>query len=275
ALRGVSFQVAAGKITALLGPNGAGKTTTMSLILGLRRPSFGKLLVFDRPPRDLEVRRKIGYASQELSFPSQLRVQEVLDFVAAHYQNTLSISEIARKFELDRLLCRQVGGLSGGEKRRLGLATALIHRPQLLVLDEPTTGLDIESRMLLWNEITHFAAVGGTVLLSTHDLTEVSRIANDVLLIDHGQIIFSGSLQQILQEIDLKSVIFSSLRPPPENLPGCVKLSAIGPHQWQVLCRDSDTFIQELVKSEVPFQGLFIKNATLEEAFLKLRGKES
>jgi ABC-2 type transport system ATP-binding protein len=245
-LSNLNFEIVKGEITAFLGPNGAGKSTTLKILLGLRKPTEGTVRTEGR----------IGYTSQELSFPAHLKVQEILSFVKAHYPDSHPVEELARRFHLDHLMNRQIGGLSGGEKRRLGLACALMGKPDILVLDEPTTGLDLESRHHLWSEIQTFKSSGGSVLLSTHDLHEVSRIADRILLLDQGQILFAGSLQKILEEIDLQKVTY--------RLHG---------QEESHVVEDSDAFVRELVLKQIPFVSLQIHPATLEEAFLKFRGR--
>ena len=246
ALKGLSFQIRKSEITAFLGPNGAGKSTTLKTILGLRKPSSGSVSVFG----------KIGYTSQELSYPPHLKLKEILCFVKSHYDNSESVSTLAEQFHLTGLLHRQVGGLSGGERRRLGLACALMAQPEILVLDEPTTGLDLESRQDLWKIMQQFKAQGGAILLSTHDLHEVSQIADQVLLIDQGQLLFSGPQKKILEQIDLQKISY--------------ELNGVEEHHFS---ENSDAFVRDLVEKKIPFQNLKIHHASLDEAFLKLRGK--
>ncbi len=245
-LKGLSFEIRKGEITAFLGPNGAGKSTTLKTILGLRSPTSGSV----------EVHGKIGYTSQELSYPVHLKVKEILGFVCAHYNHCFELQELAQKFHLDSIWNRQVGGLSGGEKRRLALASALAGRPDILVLDEPTTGLDLESRQDLWKSMTVFRAGGGTILLSTHDLHEVSQIADQVILIDQGQLLFSGPLKKIFDEIDLEKISYE-----------------INGKEETHLTENSDQFIRDLVDHKTDFHNLKIHHASLEEAFLILRNK--
>lgn len=256
ALKDIHFEVQKASIAAFLGPNGAGKSTLFKILLGLRRADSGTVLIDNKPPSHSDLRFKIGYTSQDLSYPGHLKVNEVLRFVQTHFPLHDDISSLQRRFDLDTLANQQVGGLSGGEKRRLGLACALLGRPEILVLDEPTTGLDIESRIRLWNEIELFKNTGGTILLSTHDLSEVSQVADSIVLIDSGTVIFDGALAKILSSINLKKVVY--------------KLGGI---QKTELTENSDQFVRELVKKEISFSDLEIHPASLEDAFLKLRGR--
>ena len=146
ALDDVSFAVGEGEVVALLGPNGAGKSTAISVLLGLRTPDAGIARLFGADPREPAARRLVGATQQESVFPSTLRVRELVDLVRAHYEHPLSTDTVSERFELGRIVGRQTGGLSGGERRRLGVALAFAGRPRLVVLDEPTAGLDREAR---------------------------------------------------------------------------------------------------------------------------------
>ena len=174
-----------GILVALLGPNGAGKTTLVSLLLGLRRPSAGEVRVFDGDPREWRTRRRLGATPQEMGFPPTLRVCEVLDIAGGR--------DGAEAFGLSDLLNRQTGALSGGQRRRLALAIAFAREPDLVVLDEPTTGLDIEARRNAWDAIRRFAIGGGAVLLTTHHLEEARALADRVVVLAAGRIVADGS----------------------------------------------------------------------------------
>ncbi len=193
ALSQVDLDVAPGEVVALLGPNGAGKTTLCSLLLGLRRPDVGLVELFGRNPRDWRSRTAIGATPQEMSFPPTLRVHEILTFVRRHYPAPAVAADLLGRFGLAALPRRQVGGLSGGEKRRLAVMLAFAGSPQLVVLDEPTTGLDVESRRGVWAEIKRYAAAGGTVLLTTHNLEEAETLSDRVVVIARGAILADGT----------------------------------------------------------------------------------
>lgn len=256
-LNGIQFSLHPEEIVAFLGPNGAGKSTTLKMIMGLRQPDEGHVQIFGESPNQQSIKNKIGYTSQDLSFPAYLQVQEVLRFVQAHYSHPVSLTEILQRFELTGLQKEAAGSLSGGEKRRLGLACALIGKPDILILDEPTTGLDIESRLTLWKEIQKFKDGGGTVLLSTHDLNEVASIATRILLIDRGQIIVDGTVSKIKKVIEFQKISY--------KLQGEEKIE---------LVQNSDDFIRKLVLENPGFSDLHIHPVTLEEAFLKIRGQQ-
>jgi ABC-2 type transport system ATP-binding protein len=254
ALRGVSFALRQSEIVAFLGPNGAGKSTTLKIIMGLRQLSSGTLKILGSHSHSFEIKNKMGYTSQDLSFPSHLRLIEVLRFVSAHFENPVSGLEMAERFQLGSLLKMFVGGLSGGEKRRLGLACALLGRPQILILDEPTTGLDVDSRHHLWREIQEFKAQGGTVLLSTHDLFEAGAVADRVLLIDQGLLLVDGSVEEIKSQIDFRKITYE-----------------IDGKEMTEMVQDSDVFVKKLAIEKPHFKSLKIYQVSLEEAFLKIK----
>lgn len=249
ALDEVSFRVDAGKLSLLMGPNGAGKTTSMQLLLGLRRPSSGEVRVFGGDPRARAVRARVGFASQDLTFPSHLKAREVLAFASAHYAGPESAGAIAGRLELTPLLERTTAGFSGGERRRLGLACALIGRPDLIVLDEPTTGLDFAGKEALWREINRFRETGGAILLSTHDLHEAERWADHVVLIQKGRVLREGTVGEIIRAVAVKNLTYVLER-----------------KTVRETVADADARVRELVRDGVPFRDLLIEDVSLEEA---------
>ena len=172
AVAGLDLVLPQGTFLALLGPNGAGKTTALSLLLGLRKPDRGEALLLGGSPLDIDIRRRIGATPQTSAFPPGLKVREIVAFVAAHYPDPMPEAKLYERFGLGALAERQVGGLSGGEQRRLGVALALLGNPEVVFLDEPSTGLDVEARRLMWETMQSFHERGGTVLLTTHYLEE-------------------------------------------------------------------------------------------------------
>jgi ABC-2 type transport system ATP-binding protein len=201
ALRGFDLDVRAGEVVALLGPNGAGKTTAVQVMLGLRRPDAGEVTVLGAPPGSLGVRRRVGVTLQEMGAPELLRVGEVLSFVRAHYPAPRPFDELLERFGLSGLVRRQVGGLSGGERRRLALALAFAGDPELVFLDEPTTGLDVESRLQVWAALRAFASAKGTILLTTHYLEEAEALATRVAVMRAGRVIRVGPAPEIKREL--------------------------------------------------------------------------
>jgi ABC-2 type transport system ATP-binding protein len=193
ALEDVDLSIEAGQIVALLGPNGAGKTTALSILLGLRRPDAGRAEIFGLDPRAARARLAIGVTPQESGFPPTLRVCEIVDLVRAHFPFPAEKADLLDRFGLADVARRQAGGLSGGERRRLAVALAFAGEPAAIFLDEPTAGLDVESRRAVWAEIDGYCTDGGTVLLTTHHLDEAERLAHRVVVLAKGRIVAEGS----------------------------------------------------------------------------------
>jgi ABC-2 type transport system ATP-binding protein len=173
-----------GEIVAMLGPNGAGKSTALGILLGLRRPGSGRARLFGRDPREVEARRRVGCTPQQTGFPPTLRVREIVDLVRAHYPAPGDRTALIEEFALAGLELRQIGGLSGGERRRLACALAFAGDPELVVLDEPSGGLDVESRLRLWRTIR---TRDRTVLLTTHSFEEAEALATRIVVLHRGR----------------------------------------------------------------------------------------
>ena len=272
ALRGVDLHLHAGELIALLGPNGAGKTTAVSILLGQRRPDAGSARLFGHDPTRPAARRQVGVTPQQTGFPDNLTVREVVDLIRVHYPDPAPTRELLDRFGLTDVAGRRAGGLSGGQTRRLAVALAFAGRPQAVVLDEPTTGLDVEARHRLWEVVQAFVADGGTVLLTTHYLEEAQALASGVVVIADGRIIAHGSVDDITARVGVSRV---HLRAPalPE-LPGVTHVETTnGSHI--LYTPDPDELVRALAHQEVPFTGLRVEQASLEEAFLRLTGGSS
>jgi ABC-2 type transport system ATP-binding protein len=269
ALRGVDLQLHPGELVALLGPNGAGKTTAVGILLGQRRLDAGTARLFGRDPTTPAARRPVGVTPQEIGFPDNLTVAEVIDLVRVHYPNPASTEELLGRFGLAEVAGRRAGGLSGGQQRRLAVALAFAGRPQAVVLDEPTSGLDVESRHRLWEVVRAFVAEGGAVLLTTHYLEEAQALASRVVVIAGGTIIAHGSVQDIT---DLAGLSRVHLRAPTlPDLPGVTRVEA-GNGSYTLYTADPDGLVRAMALQGVPFSGLQVERASLEEAFVRLTG---
>lgn len=277
ALDDVSLSVGEGQLVGLLGPNGAGKTTLLSLVSGLRRADSGTVRLFGGNPRDASSRIALGTTPQETGLPPTLTVGEVVDLVAGHYPAPMTRAEVLARFGLEDLSGRQTGGLSGGQKRRLAVALALVGRPRLVLLDEPTTGLDVEARHILWQALRDYHADGATVLLTSHYLEEIEALAERVVVIGEGRVLADDTLTSVLGLVGLRRVIFSV--PVGDTvdlarLPGAASAQQGADGRWTVLASDADLTVRALVEQAVPFEGLEVRGASLEEAFLTLTQKE-
>ena len=208
ALDGLTLALAAGDVVALLGPNGAGKTTAIAVLLGLRVPDLGTARLFGLDPRQPPARRCVGVVPQEAAFPPTLRAIELLELVRRHYRRPADVDVLADRLGLGPLLRRQLGGLSGGERRLVAVALAFAGRPQLVVLDEPTTSLDAESRRRVWELVRSHARDGGSVLLSTHHLEEAEALARRVVLLETGTAVADGPIAEIRRSAGLTRVSF-------------------------------------------------------------------
>lgn len=272
ALDDVSLTVPPGELVGLLGPNGAGKTTLLSLVTGLRKPDQGVVRLFGGDPRDPASRRALGTTPQETGLPPTLKVGEVVAFVAGHYPDPMPAGELLERFGLAEVAGRQTGGLSGGQKRRLAVALALVGRPRLVVLDEPTTGLDVEARHLLWQALRDYHADGATVLLTSHYLEEVEALAQRVVVIGQGRVLADDALGSVLARVAVRRVVVQLPGTSDHEaaaLPGVVDAGREG-DRHQLLTSDADALVRELVASGREFHGLEVRGASLEEAFLTL-----
>ncbi|MEV6691015.1 ABC transporter ATP-binding protein [Micromonospora sp. NPDC051196] len=272
ALDQVDLEVRAGELVGLLGPNGAGKSTLISLLVGLRKPTSGRVELNGGDPRDPASRRQIGVTPQETGLPGTLRVGEVVDFVSAHYPDPVPRGELLDRFGLAELTRRQCGGLSGGQKRRLAVALAFVGRPRLVVLDEPTTGLDVEARHTLWEAIRTFHADGGTVLLSSHYLEEVEALARRVVVIGQGRVLADDTVDAVRAVVGVRRVSLTADPLPP--LPGVVRTEHVD-GRTHLLTADADQLVRDLVTSGVEFRDLEVRPTSLEEAFLAITATDA
>jgi ABC-2 type transport system ATP-binding protein len=260
ALDRLSLAIREGDVLALLGPNGAGKSTAIAVLLGLRVPEGGAARLFGLDPRRASARRWVGVAPQETAFPPTLRVAELFELVRRHYDAPVALGALSERFGLESLLRRQLGGLSGGERRLVAAALAFAGRPQLIVLDEPTAGLDGEARLRVWNATRAHARAGGTVLLTTHHLDEAEALAHRVVLLESGVAVAEGTVAEIKRAAGLTRVSFRA--PPGLVLEDVVRdgdaISA------DVV--DAGSFVESLVRRGLRLVDLEVRPLTLEEA---------
>ncbi|WP_298989041.1 ABC transporter ATP-binding protein [uncultured Pseudokineococcus sp.] len=264
ALDGVTLDVPAGQLLGLLGPNGAGKSTLLQLVSGLRRPTSGVVELFGRPPWEPAARAGLGMTPQETGLPPTLRVREVVDVVAGHFPDPVPTAEVLERFGLGDLARRQTGGLSGGQKRRLAVALAFVGRPRLVLLDEPTTGLDVDARHDLWDAVRAYHRGGGTVVLTSHYLEEVEALAERVVVVDRGRVLVDGSLEEVRSAVPARRVRVRAAALPDLG----ADRALVDGDRHELWTSDADALVRRLVRSGAPFADLEVASASLEEAFL-------
>src|SRR5688500_14340297 len=197
ALRGIDLQIRPGELLSVLGANGAGKTTAVRILLGLTAPTSGTARVFGGNPRDRATRTRIGAVLQVARVPETLRVREHIDLFSSYYPNPLPMAEVIEAAGLGGLEKRKYGDLSGGQQKRVLYALAICGNPDLLILDEPTVGLDVEARRSLWKQIRLFIGRGKSVLLTTHYLAEAEALADRVIVIHRGLVVAQGTPAEV------------------------------------------------------------------------------
>jgi ABC-2 type transport system ATP-binding protein len=203
AVRGLTLEIQAGECFGLLGPNGAGKTTTIEILEGLLDPTSGEVSILGHTwqKNSREVREWLGISLQETRLSEKLTVRETIELFASFYREPRSAEEVLEDLQLGEKADAFVGKLSGGQRQRLAVATALVGNPRILFLDEPTTGLDPQSRRQLWDIIRNFQRGGGTVLLTTHYMDEAERLCDRLAIVDHGQIIAEGTPPELIERL--------------------------------------------------------------------------
>ncbi len=271
ALDGVDLALRRGEVTALLGPNGAGKTTAVKLLLGLVRPTAGRARLFGRDPWSTEARVRAGAMLQVSKVPETLRVREHLDLFRSYYPRPMPLDELVEVAGLAGLEGRLYGKLSGGQKQRLAFALALCGDPELLFLDEPTVGLDVEARRGFWGEVRRLAGAGRTLLLTTHYLEEADSLADRVVVLQQGRIVADGTPAEIKARAAARKVRCVTRVAVADVLcwPGVASASR-DRGVLEILATDADSVVRELLARDPGLSGLEVLNAGLEEAFLAL-----
>jgi ABC-2 type transport system ATP-binding protein len=271
ALKNFSLEVRAGELTAVLGPNGAGKTTAIKLLLGLARPTSGRVSVFGGDPTVLETRLRVGAMLQVGRVPESLRVREHIDLFSSYYSRRLPTKQTLAVAGIENLRDRKFGDLSGGQKQRVLFALAICGNPDLLFLDEPTVGLDVEARHLLWDEIRQLLTLGKTVVLTTHYLEEADALADRVVVINKGSMIAEGTPQEIKARTAGKKIrcVTRLSVGVLGALPGVVDVQDDRGTMVIHTSRTEDV-LRELLNRDRDVSGIEVAGAGLEDAFLAL-----
>jgi ABC-2 type transport system ATP-binding protein len=272
ALKGISLHIEAGEVVAMLGPNGAGKTTSISLMLGLRKPTSGIAKLFGMNPTDRRARSRTGVMLQESGVPQVLKVKEMIDLYRSYYPSPMPTGRVIELAGLEEKAESQNKDLSGGQRQRLYFALAICGDPDLIFLDEPTVGLDVESRRTFIQSIKGFIASGKTIVLTTHYLEEADELAKRVVVIDHGRIIADASPDEIKSKVVGKKVSFTSPRPlAATDLDGLpITASEVKEQRYVLVTGKPEEVLRELFRRGVDIEDLEVTGAGLEEAFLAL-----
>src|SRR5215471_12702978 len=284
AVDGLDLEVRAGECFGLLGPNGAGKTTTVEIFEGLTDADGGDVELLGMrwgAGDDQEMRERIGVALQQTELADKLSVEETVRLFRSFYARGGDVDHIIRLVSLEEKRSARVGKLSGGQKQRLAVACALVGAPDLLFLDEPTTGLDPQARLQLWGVIEKFRASWGTVMLTTHYMEEAARLCDRVAILDHGRVIALGSPQELVESLGADQVVEFTVKGEFQdyNLARLPGVRAVRPSNGSFCLTVSDTgaaipaLLSELSRQSVRLDTLTTHQATLEDVFVSLTGR--
>ena len=276
ALAGIDLEIARGQLLALLGPNGAGKTTAVRLLLGLSSPDSGAARVFGQDPQERAARTRLGAMVQAGRVPNMLRVCEHIELFSSYYPKPMPFAETVRAAGLEGIEKRLFGQLSGGQKQKVLFALAICGNPDILVLDEPTAGLDVDTRRGLWRHIRAFVARGGSVLLTTHHLEEADALADRIVVLNHGRIAAEGTSSEVRQRAASRKIrcITSLGEPQIAALAERVSVRRDGVFT-EIVAADSDHLVRRLFASDPEAHDLEVTSAGLEEAFLAITEAKS
>ncbi len=276
ALCGVDLEVRRGEVVAILGPNGAGKTTAISILLGLRQPTAGSVRVLGGAPDDPATRARVGAMLQESGVPGTLTVAELVDLFRGYYPAPRPRADLLAAAGLAEVADRRVRTLSGGQRQRLYVALGLAGDPEIVFLDEPTTGMDVESRRRFWDVIGALAAEGTTVLFATHLLEEADALATRIVVVDRGRIVRDGTPAEIKARAGGATIRLRA-DVEPEVLaawPGVLRVGRSGA-RLEIVAREPQEVLRRLFADGIHVEEISIEEHALETAFLDLTNQES
>lgn len=284
AVKGIDFEIQPGEVFGLLGPNGAGKTTTVEILEGLRPRSSGlvSVLGFDPDTQRQKLKDRIGVCLQATNLPDKIRVHEAMDVFASFYSRNVDLNQLLKRLQLEEKRNAFYGTLSGGQKQRLALAMALVNDPQLIFLDEPTTGLDPQVRVEIHSLLEELKREQRTILMTTHYIEEAERLCDRVAIVDEGRIIALDTPARLQQQSrNASSIVVTCATPFPEPRPNWAEATSseldAGGHTLTVHSRRPAATLVDLVKW-IDQQGLELtdvrlKQPSLEDVFIELTGK--
>lgn len=270
AVNGLSFHVQQGRCFGLLGPNGAGKTTTIEMMEGITKPTSGRVL-YRGEVLGAQFRREAGIQFQATALQDNLTVLETLKLFRGLYEHPVAIDDLIEQCALSAFLKRDNRKLSGGQRQRLLLAIALVNNPEIVFLDEPTTGLDPQARRNFWELVRNIKSLGKTVLLTTHYMEEAEILCDDIAIVDYGKIIAQGAPRALIREHFSSAIIELPLQTLPVGLP---LATHVREHGVEIIAEDIDAAIKTLITADVSLQGLTVRPPTLEDLFLELTGRD-
>ena len=284
AVNGLDLEVYAGECFGLLGPNGAGKTTTVEIVEGLTAPDEGTVELLGQTwgtHDDRALRARIGVQLQETQLAEKVTVLETLRLFRSFYPRGHSVDEVIRTVALEEKRNARVGKLSGGQKQRLAVACALVSDPELLFLDEPTTGLDPQARLSLWDVVERFRGGGGTIFLTTHYMEEAARLCDRVAIMDHGKIIALDTPLELIESLGADQIIEFRVTKEIDgealtNLPGVTNLHKHGDDYSLTVAEIGvalPALLAEIKRQQSELVSLTTHQATLEDVFVSLTGR--
>ena len=272
AVRGIDLAIQPGEIVAMLGPNGAGKTTSISLMLGLRQPTGGEARLFSLPPTDRRARSRAGVMLQESGTTGVLTVRELVALFGTYYPSPLPTAQAIAMADLTDKADARVATLSGGQRQRLYFALAICGDPEILFLDEPTVGMDVEARRAFVTSIQTLATAGKTVVFTTHYLREAEELARRIVVVDRGLIIADATPRELMAKVAGRRVSFSVAGPLPADSFRDLAITAldISESRVRLLTNEPEVVLKALFERGLDLRDLEVAGADLEEAFLSL-----
>jgi len=271
ALDGLNLEIHRGELLALVGPNGAGKSTAISLLLGLQRPDRGAAVLFGEDPQSIDARRRIGVMMQEINLSPVMRPREFITQTASYYPSPYDTPAVIKRLGIEKIADRPYGKLSGGQKRQAQFGMAICGRPELLFLDEPTVGLDVQSRRALWQVVRDLLHEGCSIILTTHYLEEAEALADRVAVIDRGKLVAAGTVEEIRANVSRKSIVcrtslsIETMR----AWPGVQQVSEKAGRR-QIVTQDAETVLRLLLGADSGVSDIEVRAAGLGDALAEL-----
>jgi ABC-2 type transport system ATP-binding protein len=276
ALDGLNLEIHRGELLALVGPNGAGKSTAISLLLGLQRPDRGSAVLFGEDPQSIDARRRIGVMMQEVNLSPVMRPREFIAQTASYYPSPYDTPAVIKRLGIEKIADRPYGKLSGGQKRQAQFGMAICGRPELLFLDEPTVGLDVQSRGALWQVVRDLIHEGCSIILTTHYLEEAEALADRVAVIDHGKLVAAGTVEEIRAHVSRKNIVCRTSLPI-ETLRAWPAVQQVTEKNGrrQIVTQDAETVLRLLLNADSGVSDIEVRAAGLGDALAALTSDDA